>query len=45
MYLDMSGGAGHSLFSMYLDISGWGGQGGIEAFNTYLDQSIWGHLF
>jgi hypothetical protein len=40
MYLDMSGGAGHSVLSMYLDMSGWGGQGGTEDFSTYLDQSI-----
>jgi hypothetical protein len=42
MYLDMSGGAGHSVLSIYLDMSGWGGQGGTEDFRTYLDQSICG---
>jgi hypothetical protein len=43
MYFDISGGAGHSLLSIYLDISGRGGHGGIVAFRMYLDQSIWGH--
>jgi hypothetical protein len=44
MYLDMSGGAGHSVFSIYRDMSGCGGHGGTLALSTYLDQSIVGHL-
>jgi hypothetical protein len=34
-YLDISGCAGHSVFNIYLVISGIGGQGGIVDFNTY----------
>ena len=35
-YLDMSGNGGHSVFSIYLLISGMGGQGGTVAFKTHL---------
>jgi hypothetical protein len=34
-YLDMSGNGGHSVLSIYLDISGMGGHGGTDAFNTH----------
>jgi hypothetical protein len=35
-YLLRSGTGGHSVFSIYRDISGQAGQGGIVLFNTYL---------
>jgi hypothetical protein len=34
-YFDISGCAGHSVFNIYLVISGIGGQGGTVDFNTY----------
>jgi len=34
-YLDMSGRGGHSVFNIYLLISGMGGQGGTVAFKTH----------
>lgn len=43
-YLDMSGRGGHSVFSMYLLISGIGGQGGTVAFSTHLEGSGKGHV-
>jgi len=42
-YLDISGCEGHSVFSMYLVISGIGGQGGTVDFNTYFVGSGTGH--
>ena len=35
----MSGNGGHSVLSIYLDISGIGGHGGTDAFNTHLLES------
>ena len=43
-YLDISGWAGHSVFSIYLVISGIGGQGGMLVFNTYRVGSGGGHV-
>jgi hypothetical protein len=42
-YLDISGCEGHSVLSIYLDMSGTPGQGGIVDFNTYFDGSGTGH--
>lgn len=39
----MSGSGGHSVFNIYLDISGIGGQGGTDAFNTHFVGSGSGH--
>jgi hypothetical protein len=39
-YLDMSGCEGHSVFNMYLVISGIGGQGGTVDLNTYFERSV-----
>ena len=42
-YLDISGWAGHSVFNIYLVISGIGGHGGIVDFKTYFVPSGTGH--
>lgn len=39
----MSGSGGHSVFSIYFDISGIGGHGGTDALSTHLDGSGSGH--
>lgn len=40
----MSGNGGHSVFNIYLDISGIGGQGGTDAFKTHFVGSGSGHV-
>ena len=42
--MDISGSGGHSVFNIYLDISGMGGHGGTDAFNTHLLGSGSGHV-